>query len=525
MTGLADLADAWAAAAWRAGWQGGLAALVVWSVCRLVPSVPARFQAWLWRLVVLKFAVAFFWAAPIGVPLLPAVEPTAGTLLGSATPDRIAVEGGSVVRHEPAAAVAWRRLGFMVWSAVVAWQAARLLRAFRAAGRLRRGCRPTGSAELLGQAAAVGGAFDLRTPLAVLESDGDGSPMLVGVVRPAVVFPVATLNRLDECERAMVLGHELAHARRGDLLWGLLAAVVRAVFFFHPLAWLAERRLRATQEVAADALAAARLKHAPAGYAALLVSVVGKLGPDRALPAMSAGVAGSHQSLKQRLLAMRFMKPMSRRAAAAHTGALVLLAAFGVVPWAVVAADPPAADKPGQKEATGSGRGKFASFKDGTLTVVTNDGTLLRNKVPETAKVFQWNDVGGFKPVGTADALTGAKAGTWVHVLVEKGTTTVRLGARKAVTTGTFVSFKDNRLLILGKNLGASFVAKYGSNVHFNKFRDAVPAYESVDGGEYKLLGPANKVLGGVKEGAVVFVHGEGDDNITLVQIGAPTKK
>ena len=41
----------------------------------------------------------------------------------------------------------------------------------------------------------------------------------------------------------MVLGHELAHIKRGDLLWSLVAAVVRAVFFFHPLVWLSDRRV------------------------------------------------------------------------------------------------------------------------------------------------------------------------------------------------------------------------------------------------------------------------------------------
>jgi len=80
-------------------------------------------------------------------------------------------------------------------------------------------------------------------------------------------------------------------------------------------------------------------------------------------------------------------------------------------------------------------------------------------------------------------------------------------------------------LLMLGKDLGEKFTKKYGNNLHFNKFRNDVPAYESVDGGEYKLIGTANKVLSDVKEGSVLTVHGEGDDNITLVQIGVPKKK
>ena len=88
------------------------------------------------------------------------------------------------------------------------------------------------------------------------------------------------------------------------------------------------------------------------------------------------------------------------------------------------------------------------------------------------------------------------------------------------------MSYKDNRLLVLGKNLGESFTKKYGNNVHFNKFREDVPLYESIDGGEYKLVeGTPGKILPNVKEGTLITVHGEGDDNITLIQIGEPKAK
>jgi len=81
-------------------------------------------------------------------------------------------------------------------------------------------------------------------------------------------------------------------------------------------------------------------------------------------------------------------------------------------------------------------------------------------------------------------------------------------------------------LLMLGKNLGESFTRKYGNNVHFNKFRLDVPVYESIDGGEYKLVeGTPGKILPNVKEGTLITVHGEGDDNITLIQIGEPKAK
>ena len=81
------------------------------------------------------------------------------------------------------------------------------------------------------------------------------------------------------------------------------------------------------------------------------------------------------------------------------------------------------------------------------------------------------------------------------------------------------------RLLMLGTNLPENFTKRYGNTLPYNRFRDDVPAYESIDGGEYQLIGTANKILGDVKEGTVLTIHGEGDDNITFVQIGVPKNK
>jgi len=72
---LNPFAASWLAALWRACWQGGLALLLVWAVCRAFHRLPARAKSWLWRLAYLKLLVAFLWTAPIALPLLPAGTP------------------------------------------------------------------------------------------------------------------------------------------------------------------------------------------------------------------------------------------------------------------------------------------------------------------------------------------------------------------------------------------------------------------------------------------------------------------
>lgn len=64
--------DIWATTMWRACWQGGLVVVAVWTICRLLPSMPARFQCWLWRLAILKFMVVLLVPWFFNLPLLPA---------------------------------------------------------------------------------------------------------------------------------------------------------------------------------------------------------------------------------------------------------------------------------------------------------------------------------------------------------------------------------------------------------------------------------------------------------------------
>jgi len=495
----------------------------------------ARFQCWLWRLVMLKFLIMLLWSVPIELPLLSRVEPVTWAPNSPVISSSLLMDAVTAPSQQLPPVVTPLLLLFGAWTVVVLWQMLRIVAACRQATGLSKGCRASDDGDLLEPLARFSKLVGLAVPPRLLEAKGSGSPLLVGILWPAIVLPATTLKQLDAAERELVIGHEIAHVKRRDLLSSLVAAVIRALFFFHPLAWLGERQLRLTQEIAADELAIALQKQHPARYASLLVSIVSKLGTGSLVPTMSVGAAGSHQSLRERLVAMRFMKPLSIRATVAYSLVLGLVAVLGVVPWTVVAAEPPAADKVAPKKTVDqktvdqmemNGFGRFVSFEDGTLTLENNAGVLLVwNKLAESKNTVKFDpEANEYKPVvGTADALQQVTPGT--YVMVGDKSAYVRIGARKDRVVGTFVSFKDGRLLMLGTNLPESFLKRYGNSLHHSRFRDDVPAYESIDGGEYKLIGTANKILGDVKEGTILAINSEGDDNITLVQIGVPEKK
>ncbi|MFU8895641.1 MAG: M56 family metallopeptidase [Gammaproteobacteria bacterium] len=79
-----------------------------------------------------------------------------------------------------------------------------------------------------------------------------GLPAVVGW-RPRVVLPGDFEQRYSGVERELVLAHEREHLRRGDLLACLLAVLLRSLFWFNPIIYLAADRFRHDQELACDA--------------------------------------------------------------------------------------------------------------------------------------------------------------------------------------------------------------------------------------------------------------------------------
>ena len=237
------LLDAWAMTMWRACWQGGLVVLVVWTICLVIPSMPARCRCWLWRLAILKFIVALLLPTLVNLPLLPApsvASPMPEVAVQIVT-QQVPLSPVKKVDLHPNKAVELPSLPAILsflWIVGVGWSMARLLVAWKGAGTLRKQSRIIDNGPLVEQLAAQARLYSLRAVPALLETEGNGSPMLIGILCPAIVVPGGTLRKLSRPELAMVLGHELADIRRGDLLWNLAAAGMQALFFFHPLVWL-----------------------------------------------------------------------------------------------------------------------------------------------------------------------------------------------------------------------------------------------------------------------------------------------
>lgn len=72
-----------------------------------------------------------------------------------------------------------------------------------------------------------------------------------GAARPAVILPRAAMDWSPDRIR-VVVEHELAHIARHDWLMQMSGELLRAIYWFNPLAWLVIRRLRRESEHACD---------------------------------------------------------------------------------------------------------------------------------------------------------------------------------------------------------------------------------------------------------------------------------
>jgi len=313
------------------------------SLCLRRAPAAARHLAWCATFAGLLLLPALaLWAPPVALPLLP---PDGGSVTDpeiapGGVPDRArasAVDPAarplptpSRAERAPSAAPAPR------WSALLpaAYLAgAGALLVYLAAGGLRarglrRGARrldaePGWRTLLTSLRAALG----IGRPLTVEASDRVAVPLAWGLRRPTVLLPAAA-EGWDDSQRRDVLVHELAHVARHDWISQLGARAACALYWFHPLAWIAARRLVLEAERACDDRVLAAGADS-CDYAERLLKVAGaaRMARDPSYAAVAMARRSDLATRIQAILDARVPRGALRRAHAALLAAVLLLPA------------------------------------------------------------------------------------------------------------------------------------------------------------------------------------------------------
>jgi len=331
---IAHLESVFGAQLIRASVQGSILIALVWVVCRILPRLPAAGRQWLWALACLKLIVCLVCVVPVAVALLPAVAmptdlagapalahvrfvaPQAGyapTAVGPppltvADNSAFAVPVGLTDSRRPTFDLVRYAMGSLCLYFVVV--ALLLITALVRASVMRR----------IIAAAAVVEAPDLRASIAqcaesvglsrlprVRVSSFVAGPLVFGLISPTILLPGAIRDGFVVCairddeEMRLALTHEMAHIARRDMWLSVIPFGARLLFWFHPLALLAEAEYRTAMEQACDSRTLAATGARPGDYFRLLVRVAESSGAGGALAMSGIGLSAGFRMLQRRL--------------------------------------------------------------------------------------------------------------------------------------------------------------------------------------------------------------------------------
>jgi beta-lactamase regulating signal transducer with metallopeptidase domain len=136
----------------------------------------------------------------------------------------------------------------------------------------------------------------------VYESDRIAVPFTVGWVRPRILLPT-NWREWERTKLDAVLAHEGAHVRRHDGVVAALAGLNRCVFWFHPLAWMLQRKLALLAEQACDESCVSELGDREA-YARLLLEMASVVDPSRGRLRHHAVTMAAGPHIRQRIDAL-----------------------------------------------------------------------------------------------------------------------------------------------------------------------------------------------------------------------------
>jgi TonB family protein len=183
-------------------------------------------------------ALAGIVIAPVLTLIIPASQPHAvlsGQLFATVTSSE------TIARVNTAAQLPWLR---MIWGAGCALSLLRLVAGFV---WMRRHSRPLLDERCRNMVRKISPGLDVTLVTVACNA----MPITWGVFAPRIALPAGAETWEDD-RLFVVLCHELAHVRRADWAWQIATEIVKAIYWFHPMVWLAARRLRQEGEIACD---------------------------------------------------------------------------------------------------------------------------------------------------------------------------------------------------------------------------------------------------------------------------------
>lgn len=138
-------------------------------------------------------------------------------------------------------------------------------------------------------------SLNIKRMVAMAEA-GITSPMVVGFMKPVILFPFGLLAGLTPEQVETILVHELSHVRRQDYIINLFQAIVETIFFFNPFVIMISSLIREERENCCDDMVIAK-GVSPISY----VRTLAQLEASRSSSTLALGISGNKNQLLNRI--------------------------------------------------------------------------------------------------------------------------------------------------------------------------------------------------------------------------------
>jgi len=307
--------------------------------------VCARFRYGIWLLVLVKLVLPPSLALPTGVNYWlgrylparsssPVVSPVPFPFV---IPDASAASPGYVKPHQDISAVPGREIvplrrpGLILsgWVAGVLVLLTVVLRRIAAVRKSLHRSLPARQ-EMIDLLDECRARLGVTTPVTLRLTDDMHSPCVCGFARPVILLPASLPPGLGSEHLRTILTHELAHIKRRDPWVSLAQTALQIVYFWHPLVWVANTRLRDLREFAVDETVIATLRSQARCYTETLIDIAYMAFRKPAFSLRLIGIAESKKALERRIKHM-LNRRIAKRPALGPAGLLVILAAGAVL--------------------------------------------------------------------------------------------------------------------------------------------------------------------------------------------------
>lgn len=236
-------------------WQVPLVVAAAWVAARLVrPAGPgAEHRVWVGALLgetILPAVSLLPWERLHMVwpwPLRTARSPAGSVMV------QMGAGAGTEGPHLPPLLIDMVIFGY---AAVTAYFAARFVWRWLRLAELARASEPV---ELNGDAALSWRRWLRRMgaePVVLVSSKRIFAPLTMGIAKKYVMLPAGMIGQLPHAELDTVIGHELAHVRRGDFTKNLLYELLTLPVIYHPGVWFTRQQMMESREMVCDEMAA-----------------------------------------------------------------------------------------------------------------------------------------------------------------------------------------------------------------------------------------------------------------------------